>query len=224
MTEDLWNAVDRYFDGLLIGQDRPLDAALKSSADAGLPAIQVAPNQGKLLHILARAIGAGAILEVGTLGGYSTIWLARALPPGGRLVTLEADPKHAEVARANIEHAGLSRSVEVRLGRALETLPKLEAESAGPFDFTFIDADKPSTPDYFRWAVKLSRPGSLIVVDNVVRHGEVADAASGDPNVQGMRRFNEVLAAEKRVSATVLQTVGVKGHDGLAIALVTGDR
>lgn len=220
MTDDLWTAVDSSFEDLLIPPDTALDQALRASADAGLPSIQVAPNQGRLLQILARAIGARRILEIGTLGAYSTIWLGRALPAGGRLITLEAEPKHAEVARRNIENAGLSGVVEVRIGRALETLPELRREKAGPFDLTFIDADKPSTPDYFTWAVDLSRPGSVIIVDNVVRHGEVIDASSQDPNVQGMRRFNDVLRAEKRVSATVIQTVGVKGHDGFALALV----
>ncbi len=220
MTDDLWTAVDSSFEDLLIPPDTALDQALRASADAGLPSIQVAPNQGRLLQILARAIGARRILEIGTLGAYSTIWLGRALPAGGRLITLEAEPKHAEVARRNIENAGLSGVVEVRIGRALETLPELRRENAGPFDLTFIDADKPSTPDYFTWAVDLSRPGSVIIVDNVVRHGEVIDASSQDPNVQGMRRFNDVLRAEKRVSATVIQTVGVKGHDGFALALV----
>ena len=203
--------------------DPALDAALQASAAAGLPAIGVSPNQGKLLQLLARLQGARAILELGTLGGYSTIWLARALPPGGRLVTLEADSKHAEVARANLARAGLADVVEVRLGRGLDTLPRLAAEGAGPFDLIFIDADKPSIPEYFAWALKLSRRGSLIVVDNVVRDGEVVDAGSSDPNVQGVRRFNELLAAEQRVSATTLQTVGSKGYDGLTFALVTAD-
>ncbi len=218
MSQDLWTAVDEYFDPLL-GADPVLEAALRTSDEAGLPSIQVAPNQGRLLQILARSVAARKILEIGTLGGYSTIWLGRALPPEGRLITLEAQTKHAEVARTNIERAGLT-NVEVRIGRALDMLPQLEAEACGPFDLTFIDADKPSTPEYFTWAVKLSRPGSIIVVDNVVRHGEVLDASSGDPNVQGMRRFHDILARDSRVRATVLQTVGVKGHDGLAIARV----
>jgi len=221
MTDELWTAVDAYFDDLLIGRDAVLEQALADGDEAGLPQIQVAPNQGKLLHILARAIDARKILEIGTLAGYSTIWLGRALPPDGSLITLEAEPKHAEVARRNIERAGLPGRVEVRVGRGLDTLPQLEAEHAGPFDLTFIDADKPSTPDYFSWAVKLSRPGSLIVVDNVVRHGEVIDPASSDANVQGMRRFNDVMARGSGFVSTVIQTVGVKGHDGLAIALVT---
>lgn len=223
MTQELWTAVDRYITDLLVPPDPALDAALQASAAAGLPPINVSPNQGKLLLLLARLQGARTILEIGTLGGYSTIWLARALPVDGRLITLEVDPKHAEVARANIARAGLSEVVELRLGRALDTLPQLAAEGRGPFDLIFIDADKPSNPDYFAWALKLSRRGSLIIVDNAVRNGAVIDAASGDPSVQGVRRFNELLAAEPRVSATAIQTVGSKGYDGFAIALVTAD-
>src|SRR5262249_18682814 len=223
MTQEQWAAVDRYLADLFVPPDPALEAALRDSAAAGLPAINVSPTQGKLLHLLARAQGARTILEVGTLGGYSTIWLARALPPGGRLVTLEIDPKHAEVARGNIARAGLSDVVELRLGRALDTLPQLAAEGRGPFDFVFIDADKPGNADYFAWALRLSRRGSLIVVDNVVRKGAVVDADSDDPNVQGVRRFNDMLAAESRVSATAIQTVGSKGYDGFALALVTSD-
>jgi predicted O-methyltransferase YrrM len=223
MTQEKWSAVDRYITDLLVPSDPALDAALRASAAAGLPPINVAPNQGKLLMLLAQAQGARNILEIGTLGGYSTIWLARALPADGRLITLEFDPKHAEVARANIERAGLADVVEVRLGRALDTLKQLAAENRGPFDLIFIDADKSGYPDYFPWALKLSRPGSMIIADNVVRNGAVIDADSSDPNVQGMRRFNELLAAEPRVSATVIQTVGSKGYDGFAIVLVTGN-
>ena len=222
VTDDLWTAVDFMFDGLLIPSDPALDDALRATAASGLPQIQVAPNQGKLLNLLAQAVDARSILEIGTLGGYSTIWLARALPPGGRLVTLEVDPKHADIARSNLERAGLSGVVDVRVGRALDVLPTLESGGQAPFDFVFIDADKPSTADYFTWAVKLSRRGGLIVVDNVVRHGTVLDPDSDDANVQGMRHFNDVLAGESRVSATVVQTVGVKGHDGFALALVVG--
>src|SRR5271170_7301591 len=203
MSQELWMELDRYINDLFVPRDPALDDALRASADAGLPAINVAPNQGKLLQLLARTQGARRILEIGTLGGYSTIWLARALPDGGRLVTLEADPRHAEVARANLARAGLANVVEVRLGPALETLPRLAAEGAGPFDFVFIDADKPGYPDYLDWSIKLSRRGSLIVADNVVRKGAVADPASVDPKVQGVRRFNELLAADPRVSATV---------------------
>jgi predicted O-methyltransferase YrrM len=223
MSQEQWTAVDRYICDMLVPPDPALAAALETSAAAGLPSINVTPNQGKLLQLLARVQGARAVLEVGTLGGYSTIWLARALPEGGRLVTLESDPKHAEVALGNIANAGLSGVVEIRLGPAQETLPQLASEGLGPFDLTFIDADKPSTPEYFNWALRLSRRGSLIIVDNVVRKGAVADAASDDPSVQGVRRFYELLASEPRVSATAIQTVGGKGYDGLAIAVVNSD-
>src|SRR5262245_22977592 len=223
MTQEQWTAVDRYFTDLLVPSDPALDEALRASAAAGLPSINVSPNQGKLLQLLARVQGARTILEIGTLGGYSTIWLARALPAGGRLITLEADPLHADVARAKIARAGLADVVELRLGPAQETLPQLAAEKRGPFDLTFIDADKPSYPDYFAWALRLSRRGSLIIADNVVRKGAVIDAATDDPVIQGVRRFNELLAAEPRVSATAIQTVGSKGYDGFAVALVTAD-
>jgi predicted O-methyltransferase YrrM len=219
-NDERWLAVDRYIAETLIGSDAALDAAVEASDAAGLPQIAVAPNQGKLLHILALIRGARRILEIGTLGGYSTIWLARALPPGGRLVTLEADEKHARVARANIDRAGLGADVEVRLGPALETLPLLEAEGAGPFDVTFIDADKPNIPAYFEWALKLAAPGALIIVDNVIRDGAVADASSTDASVLGVRRLNEMLRDEPRVTATTIQPVGAKGYDGLTIALV----
>jgi predicted O-methyltransferase YrrM len=222
MSQDQWAAVDHYITEQLLPPDAALDEALRASAAAGLPSISVTPNQGKLLQLLAKLRGAQAILEIGTLGGYSTIWLARALPEGGRLVTLESDPKHAAVATENLARAGLAGVVELRLGRALETLPQLEAEGAGPFDFIFIDADKPSTPEYFQWALRLSRPGSVIVVDNVVRKGAVIDAASDDLTIQGVRRFYEHLGAERRVSATAIQTVSSKGYDGFAIALVAG--
>jgi predicted O-methyltransferase YrrM len=221
MTEELWTAVDGYLSDLLAPADPALEAALAASAAAGLPAINVSPVQGKLLQLLARAIGAHNVLEIGTLGGYSSIWLARALPDGGRLVSLEADPRHAEVARANIARAGLDSSVEVRLGMALDLLPGLAAEGGEPFDLVFIDADKPNNAAYFDWALQLTRPGSIIVVDNVVREGDVIDAESDSPTVQGVRRFLERLAAEPRVSATAIQTVGGKGYDGFAIALVT---
>jgi predicted O-methyltransferase YrrM len=221
MTEELWTAVDRYLGELLAPADPALEEALAASAAAGLPAINVSPVQGKLLHLLARAIGARNVLEIGTLGGYSTIWLARALPDGGRLISLEADARHAEVARANIARAGLQAIVEVRLGMALDTLPGLAAEHREPFDLVFIDADKPNNAVYFDWALKLSRPGSIIVVDNVVRDGDVIDADSDSPTVQGVRRVLERIAAEPRVSATAIQTVGAKGYDGFAITLVT---
>jgi len=219
MSEKLWTDVDNYFEGVLIGDDAALDATRKANHAAGLPDIAVSPTQGKLLNLMARMIGARRILEVGTLGGYSAIWLARALPEGGELVTLEYNPKHADVARANIAAAGLADRVTVITGAALDTLPGLK----GPFDFSFIDADKQSNPDYFRWALKLSRKGSAIVVDNVVRDGRVIDAKSDDPNIQGIRRLNEIMAAETRVDATAIQTVGVKGYDGLAVALVVAD-
>ncbi|WP_327311093.1 O-methyltransferase [Streptomyces sp. NBC_01243] len=222
MTLARWTEVDDYFNGLLVGPDEALDAAVEASDGAGLPAMQVAANQGKLLNLLARLQGARTVLEIGTLGGYSTIWLARALPEGGKVVTLEADPAYAEVARANIERAGLADVVEIRVGRALDTLPELAAEGYGPFDVVFIDADKPSNPDYLAWSLKLTRPGSLIIADNVVRDGEVVDGTSDDPKVQGVRRFTELVAAEPTLSATALQTVGSKGYDGLMMALVTG--
>ena len=221
MTQKFWTRMDRYINDLLVPSDPALEAELKSSKAAGLPQISVTPNQGKLLQILARSLKARRILEIGTLGGYSTIWLARALPKNGRLVTLEADPKHAKVARANIKRAGLSKVVEIRYGRAQETLPQLLRQHLGPFDLTFIDADKTGYPEYFIWALKLSHPGSLIIADNVVRDGAVANPRSKDPNVRAIRRFNKLLAAEPRVSATAIQTVGSKGYDGFAIALVT---
>lgn len=220
MAEDQWTAVDQYFSERLLPIDPVLDSALEDSATAGLPAISVSPNQGKLLQILAQLVDARAILEIGTLGGYSTIWLARGLRAGGRLITLEVDPKHAEVARSNLSRAGLMDVVEVRVGNALETLPQLSAERRGPFDLIFVDADKQNIPTYFEWALELSRPGGLIVVDNVVRGGAVIDADSSDPSVQGVRRFVELLRAEARVSGTAIQTVGIKGYDGLAIILV----
>lgn len=217
---DLWTSVDNYLCETMIPPDPALDAALQSSAAAGLPSIHVAPNQGKLLHLLARLQGARNILEIGTLGGYSTIWLTRALPRGGRLVTLEADSRHAEVARGNLDRAGLSSVVELRLGRALDSLPKLEQDGKGPFDFIFIDADKPSLPEYLQWALKLSRPGTVIFIDNVVREGGVVEASSEDPAIQGVRRMNELIAAEPRLAATCLQTVGSKGYDGFTLAIV----
>jgi predicted O-methyltransferase YrrM len=223
MIQEKWTAVDRYISDLFVPHDPALDAALQASTAAGLPPHSISPNQGQLLWLLARIQGARTVLEIGTLGGYSTIWLGRALPADGRLITLEADPKYAEVACANIARAGLAGVVELRLGRALKTLPLLVAEGAGPFDLIFIDADKASNPDYFGWALKLSRRGSVIIGDNVVRGGAVIDTGSADPSVQGVRRFNELLAAESRLSAAVVQTVGSKGYDGLAVALVTAD-
>lgn len=221
MSQARWTAVDDYFAQLFIPPDPALEAALIAADEAGLPPHNVAPNQGMLLRLLAQIHGARTILEIGTLGAYSTIWLARALPADGRLITLEADPTHAAVARANIDRAGLANVVEVREGRAVDSLAQLAAEGHLPFDLIFIDADKPSNPDYLVWALRLSRPGSLIIADNVVRDGAVLDAASADPNIQGIRRFSEMLAAEPRVQVTALQTVGSKGYDGFALALVT---
>jgi predicted O-methyltransferase YrrM len=220
MNLEQWTTVDRHLADLLAPPDAALEGALRASTEAGLPAIAVSPLQGKFLQLLARTQGARRILEIGTLGGYSTIWLARALPEGGRLITLELDPKHAEVAQASIARAGLAAVVEVRPGPALETLPKLAADNAGPFDLVFIDADKSGIPEYFAWALKLTRPGSIIIVDNVVRNGAVADAGSADPNVVGARRLHEMLASESRVSATTIQTVGCKGWDGFTLAYV----
>jgi predicted O-methyltransferase YrrM len=221
MAQPLWTSVDEYVSSLLLPPDPVLDAALAASQAAGLPSIAVSPAQGKLLYLLALTRGARSILEIGTLGGYSTIWLARALPPEGRLVTLELSEAHAQVARANIARAGLRAQVEVRVGPAIESLPRLVEEGAGPFDIVFIDADKPGYPHYWPWALRLSRRGTLIVADNVVRDGAVADAKSADPNVQGVRRYLECVASEPTVTGTVLQTVGVKGYDGLALAVVT---
>ena len=222
MSQDLWTAVDRYIADLLVPADPALDEALAASAAAGLPPISVSSNEGKLLHLLARIQGARRILEIGTLGGYSTIWLARALPADGRLVTLEADPKHAEVACANLARAGLAGVVDVRVGRALDTLPRLLDEGQGPFDLVFLDADKPSNAEYVRWALRLSRPGTVIVADNVVRGGALVDERSDNSGIRGTRAMFELLAAEPRLSATAVQTVGSKGYDGFAIAVVTG--
>lgn len=222
MSELNWQAVDAYLAPRLAPHDVALESALQRSAEAGLPAIAVSPMQGKMLHVLARSIAAESILEIGTLGAYSTIWMARALPEGGRLVTLEADPKHAEVARQNLAGAGVADRVELREGPAIDTLPLLEAEAAGPFDLVFIDADKPSIPAYYEWALRLTRPGSTIVVDNVVRKGKLSDSESRDPAVMACRQLVEQLATDGRVAATVLQTVGDKGHDGFVLATVLG--
>lgn len=221
MSAQLWTDVDAYLTKMLVDSDAVLDEALAASVAAGLPAINVSPTQGKLLNLLTRVHGARRILEIGTLGGYSTIWLARALPADGRLISLEASAHHAEVARANIARAGLADKVEVRLGQALQTLPFLRSEQLGPFDLFFIDADKANNANYFRWAVELSRPGSVIIVDNVVRRGAVIEESSEDPDVRGVRQLNEAIAAEPRVSATAIQTVGSKGYDGFTLALVT---
>lgn len=216
VDDPVWTSVDDYWAGALNVPDAVLDAALADSEAGGLPPIAVTAAQGKLLHLLARAAGARRILELGTLGGYSTIWLARALPPGGELVTCEIDPHHAEVARANLARAGLDGVVDVRVGRALDTLAGLP----GPFDLAFIDADKPSGAEYFAACVRLVRPGGVIVVDNVVRGGAVVDDTSDDPAVLGTRRLADAIGAEPRVDATVLQTVGAKGYDGFVLAVV----
>jgi predicted O-methyltransferase YrrM len=220
MDESKWISVDEYLESQLPPADPALEFALRSSADAGLPSIQVSPLQGRLLYLIARLRRPRRILEVGTLGGYSTIWLARALEPGGRLLSLEVSPRHAEVARANLERAGVGSRVEVRVGTALETLPRLLGDPAGPFDLVFLDADKENTAAYFDWAVRLASTGAVIVVDNVVRAGGILDASGQDPSVVGMRRFLEVVARDPRVEATVIQTVGSKGWDGFALARV----
>jgi predicted O-methyltransferase YrrM len=227
VSDRTWSDVDRIVERQLIGEDRDLDAALAANVAAGLPPIAVTPSQGKLLHLIARSIGARSILEIGTLGGYSSIWLARALTDGGRLVTLEADARYAELAESNIERAGLGELVDVRVGKALDTLPLLAAEQPEPFDLVFIDADKTHTPDYFQWALRLTRPGSVIIADNVIRDGALADPDSTDSAVLGSRRLHEMLAGDRseigqRVSATTIQTVGAKGYDGFTFALVLG--
>ncbi|MEO7682633.1 MAG: O-methyltransferase, partial [Gemmatimonadaceae bacterium] len=200
MNPDQWTAVDTYLNELLVGADESLEHALARSTEAGLPAISVSPTQGKFMMMLARVQGARRILEIGTLGAYSTIWFAKALPADGRIITIESEPKHAEVARENIEAAGFGDMVDVRLGKALDVLPDISAENAGPFDFTFIDADKPNIPEYFDWALRLSRSGSIIIVDNVIREGAVIDANSEDASVQGVRRLNDRLALESSVT------------------------
>lgn len=215
-----WSDVDRYFADLFVPTDDALEAALTESSAAGLPAINVAPVQGKLLHLLARSHRVRTVLEIGTLGGYSTIWLARALPDDGRVITLEIDPKHAAVAQQNFVRAGVSAKIDLRVGSAHETLPQLHAEGAGPFDLVFIDADKVSTPAYLEWALKMTQPGSLIIIDNVVRNGAVTDAASTDDSVRGVRAALDAMAKHPNLIASALQTVGLKGYDGLAFALV----
>ena len=220
--EAVWAKVDRYFvDRLVPAQDGDKhDAALRTNKNAGLPAIDVSRLQGKFLELLVHISGARSILKIGTLGGYSTIWLAHALPEGGRIVTLEYDPHHADVARKNLRNAGVLDRVDLLVGRAIDSLPTLKKTAAVPFDLIFIDADKESYPAYLQWSLKLSRPGTVIVADNVVREGKVIEANCDDPNMQGVRRFTELMAAEPRLSATVLQTVGVKGYDGLSVAVV----
>jgi predicted O-methyltransferase YrrM len=219
-TDKLWTAVDDYFAKHLLSADSALDQAQADSQAAGLPAIAVSPLQGKQLLLLAQMQSPKNILEIGTLGGYSTIWLARSLPADGRLVTCEFSPKHAEVAKANIARAGLAQKVEIRVGPALDTLPLLASEKRGPFDFIFVDADKKNNPGYFEWALKLSRPGTVVLVDNVVRDGAVADLKNLDPDIVGIRRMHELIAAEPRVTATAVQTVGAKGYDGYTLIRV----
>lgn len=220
MSQELWTSVDHYIVENLIQTDPMLNEVMQANTAAGLPAIDVAPNQGKLLHLLARIQGARRILEIGTLGGYSTIWLARALPSDGKLTTLEVEAKHAEVAKANIARAGLSSVVELRLGPALKSLSQLHEEGAPPFDFIFIDADKQNIPGYLEWSLRLSHPGTIIVTDNVVREGAVINPEDPDPRVQGVRRFFSMIAADPRIDATTLQTVGSKGYDGFTLAVV----
>ena len=221
MSKSKWTDVDHYFNHHLLEEDPVLESALQSNTRAELPAIDVSPSQGKLLYLLARLQSAKRILEIGTLGGYSTIWLAKALPPDGKVITLELESKHAEVAQTNIERAGLSSQVEIMLGRAVDSLEALERSGSTPFDFVFIDADKESLPEYFSWALKLSRIGSVIIVDNVVREGAVIDEGSEDLRVQGVQRMVELLSQYTGVEATAVQTVGAKGYDGFIIAHVT---
>jgi predicted O-methyltransferase YrrM len=220
MSQELYTAVDNFLSTSLAPPDPVLDAVLKSHLDAGLPPIAVTPTLGKFLSLIARTIGAKNILEIGTLGGYSTIWLARALPPHGRLITLEFDPKHAEVARKNFQQAGLENVIEIHIGKALDTLPQVAAVRSAPFDLIFIDADKQNNPNYFAWAMKLSRPGTIIIIDNVVRDGAILNPASDSPDIRGIRQLFTDLANEPRVQATAIQTVDAKGHDGFAMALV----
>ncbi|MBC7891025.1 MAG: O-methyltransferase [Sphingobacteriaceae bacterium] len=220
MNTDLFGNVDAYIARLLVEPDQALEAVENSIDAAGIPQISVSANQGKFLQVLARSVGARKILEIGTLGGYSTIWMARALPDDGRLITIEFEPKHAEVARQNFVRAGLDSQIDIRLGKAIEVLPQLEAEGAGPFDFIFIDADKPPYPEYFEWALRLSRPGTLIVADNVIRGGRILDPDSTDENVRGVQRLNAMLAGNAAVTATIIQTVGAKEHDGMVLAVV----
>lgn len=220
--KNTWTKVDDYFGDLLAPEDEAMRDALRANRKAGLPAIGVSRLQGKFLFLLVKIVQARRVLEIGTLGGYSTIWMARALPAGGRIVTLEVDPKHAEVARRNLSAAGVMDRVDLRLGRALDTLPSLQAAGAGPFDLVFIDADKQNNSEYLEWAVKLGRPGTIVVVDNVVREGNVIDAKSRKGDVRGTRRMTELMARHPRLSATALQTVGVKGYDGFALAVLEG--
>lgn len=223
MSLEQWTDVDRYIGEKLVASDEALDGAQHAAKEGGLPPISVSAAQGKLLQVLVQLQQAKKVLEIGTLGGYSSIWMARALPDDGRLITLEIDPKHAEVARASLARAGVADKVEIRLGAAIDTLPKLAAEGVGPFDLIFIDADKASNADYFTWAVKLSRKGTMIIVDNVVRNGAVLDPETDNPDIVGTRRLFDTVAAEGRVNATAIQTVGAKGYDGFVIGVVDPD-
>ena len=220
MNKELFENVDHYINNLVANEDEALRTAEASVKEADIPPISISANQGKFLHVLARLANSKKILEIGTLVGYSTIWLARALPPDGHLITLELDPRHADVAQKNFIRAGVDSKVEIRIGKASDLLPQIEAENIGPFDMIFIDADKPPYTEYFQWALKLSRPGTLIVADNVIREGKVLDPNSSDEMVQGVQRFNHMLAKNTAVTATIIQTVGVKDHDGMAIAVV----
>jgi predicted O-methyltransferase YrrM len=222
MAQERWTQVDDYLAGALIPSDTVLDAAVRAGVDAGMPQIQVSPTQGRFLYLLVRVLGARKILELGTLAGFSTIWMARALPPGGHLITLEVDPNHAEVARSNFRLARLDSMIEVRVGAALESLPGLAAEGAGPFDLVFIDADKENIPDYVAWALRMSHPGTVMIVDNIVRQGAVIDTSSSDAKILGVRRMFELVASDPRLEATAIQTVGVKGYDGFAMIRVRG--
>jgi len=220
MTREEWTKVDEYLGRIFTPDDPALQAAIEASEAAGLPDMAVSPAQGKLLYLLAKSIGANRALEIGTLGGYSAIWIARALADGGRLISLEREPHFVEIARGNIANAGLGDRVELRPGDAIDLLPEIEAEHEGPFGFTFIDADKVNNPEYFEWAVRLSAPGALIVVDNVIRGGRVVDDRTADPSVRGVRQLNEMIAKDRRVEATTIQTVGAKGYDGFLLARV----
>lgn len=220
MTNEIFKNVDDYINALFVKEDKALQGVMSSIEEAGIPQISVSANQGKFLHLLARLCNAKKILELGTLAGYSTIWMARALPADGKLISLEFDPKHAEVAGKNIHRANLGPLVDIRVGKALDLLPKIEAAGEGPFDMIFIDADKPPYAEYFQWALRLSRPGTLIIADNVIRDGKVMDENSADEMVKGVQRFNKMLAGTAAVDATIIQTVGEKEHDGMALAIV----
>jgi predicted O-methyltransferase YrrM len=223
LNREQWTKVDEYLDGVFGLGDPVLESAIAASEAAGLPDMAVSPGQGRLLHILARSVGAERALELGTLGGYSAIWIARALGQHGRLITIERDPNFAGIAKSNFAKVGVGNLIDLRIGDALDLLPRIAAEDAGPFDFIFIDADKVRIPDYFDWAVRLSRPGALIVVDNVIRAGRVIDDRTADPSVRGVRRLNDMIAADERVIATTIQTVGAKGYDGFLLAIVVAN-